>query len=142
MATDSAQWTCLDAPTWGLPRRCRPSSVSRRLQATTRSIYYEATAKLLRGYYEATTRSTTRLLRGYYEATTRLLRGYYEATNYTRLLRGYYEATTRLLTGAARAPLGQQHRSSSSVRLPAPLNPAARSRHLLIFYLSSLFFFR
>jgi|NorSeaMetagenome_1021524.scaffolds.fasta_scaffold292438_1 hypothetical protein len=77
----------------------RGAAARRRLQATTRSIYYEATAKLLRGYYEATTRSTTRLLRGYYEATTRLLttrllRGYYEAT-----IPGYYEATTRLLPG-------------------------------------------
>ena len=77
--------------------------------------YYEATTRLLRGYYEA----TTRLLRGYYEATTWLLRGYYEAT--TRPLPGYYEATTRLLPGAARAPLGQQHSSGSTARLPAPL---------------------
>ena len=74
----------------------------------------EATTGLLRGYYES-----------YYEATTRLLRGYYAAT--TWLLRGY-QATTRLLTGAARAPVGQQHRSSRTARLPAPLNPAARSR--------------
>ena len=57
MATDSAQWTCLDAPTWV----SRGAAARRRLQATTRS----------------TTRSTTRLLRGYCEATTRLLRGYY-----------------------------------------------------------------
>ena len=84
--------------------------------------YYEATTRLLRGYYEA----TTRLLRGYYEATTWLLRGYYETT--TRPLPGYYEATTRLLPGAARAPLGQQHSSGSTARLPAPLVLAARSR--------------
>ena len=76
----------------------------------------EATAGLLRGHYES-----------YYEATTRLLRGYYEAT--TRPLPGYYEATTRLLPGAARAPLGQQHSSGSTARLPAPLTPATRSRH-------------
>jgi hypothetical protein len=86
----------------------------------------EATTGLLRGYYESYYEATTRLLRGYYAATTRLLRGYYQAT--TRLLRGYYEATTRLLPGAARAPLGQQHSSSSTARLPAPLVLAARSR--------------
>jgi hypothetical protein len=85
-----------------------------------------------RGYYRATTRLLRELLlRGYYKATTRLLAirllpGYYQAT--TRPLPGYYQATTRLLPGAARAPLGQQHRSRSPARLPAPLNPAARSR--------------
>ena len=72
-------------------------------------------------------RRSTRLL----QATTRLLAirllpGYYQAT--TRPLPGYYQATTRLLPGAARAPLGQQHRSSSPARLPAPLTPATRSR--------------
>jgi len=79
-----------------------------------------------RGYHGATTRLLRELLRGYYEATTRLLRGYYEAT--TRPLPGYYEATTRLLPGAARTPLGQQHSSGSTARLPAPLTPATRSR--------------
>ena len=85
-----------------------------------------------RGYYGATTRLLRELLlRGYYKATTRLLAirllpGYYQAT--TRPLPGYYQATTRLLPGAARAPLGQQHRSRSPARLPAPLilSPPAR----------------
>ena len=83
--------------------------------------------RLLRGYHEATTRATaTRLLRGYYEAasyqaTTRLLT--------TRLLPGYYQATTRLLYQEPRARhSAKQHRRSSPARLPAPLNPAARSR--------------
>ena len=49
-------------------------------------------ARLLWGYYEATTRATaTRLLQGYYEAAS------YQAT--TRLLPGHYQATTRLLPG-------------------------------------------
>ena len=73
-------------------------------------------ARLLRGYYEATTRATaTRLL----QATTRLLAirllpGYYQAT--TRPLPGYYQATTRLLPGAARAtwPAAPQQQPSSS----------------------------
>ena len=96
--------------------------------------YYEATTRLLRGllhevYYEATTRSATGLLRSTgLGATTRLLRGYNEAT--TRPLPGYYEATTRLLLGAARAPLGQQHSSSSTARLTAPLVLAARARRV------------
>jgi len=82
--------------------------------------------RLLRGYYEATTRATdTRLLRGYYEAAS------YQAT--TRLLPGYYQATVRLiLPGYYQEPRARhsakQHRSSSPARLPAPLNPAARSR--------------
>ena len=91
-----------------------------------------------RGYYGATTRLLRELLlRGYYKATTRLLAirllpgipGYYQAT--TRPLPGYYQATTRLLPGyyqelRARHS-AKQHRSSSPARLPAPLNPAARS---------------
>ena len=91
------------------------------MQATTRryyEVYYEATARLLRGYHEATTRLLRGLLRGYYYKATKKST-YYEATK---------RSTTRLLTGAARAPLGQQHRSSRTARLPAPLNPAARSR--------------
>ena len=87
----------------------------------------EAPTGLLRGYYKSYYEATTRLLRGYYVATT-TLRGYYEAT--TRPLPGYYEATTRLLLGAARAPLGQQHSSSSTARLTAPLVLAARARRV------------
>jgi hypothetical protein len=53
-------------------------------------------ARLLRGYYEATTRATaTRLLQGYYEAAS------YQAT--TRLLPGYYQATTNLILSEAKA---------------------------------------
>ena len=98
-------------------------------RATTRLLYEATTRSTMGGYYEA----TTRLLRGYYEATTRLLRGYYEAT--TWLLRGYYEATTRLLPGYYRAtnrsraratwPAApqQQHSSSASAR---PLIPGQK----------------
>jgi len=97
--------------------------------------YYEATTRLLQGYYEATTRLPRGLLRVYYEATTRLLRGNYEAT--TWLLPGYYQATTWLLPGYHEATnrrkprarhSAKQHRSSSTARLPAPLNPAAQSQ--------------
>ena len=70
-------------------------------------------ARLLRGYYEVTTRATaTRLL----QATTRLL-AIRLLPGTTRPLPGYYQATTRLLPGAARAPLGQaapQQQPSSS----------------------------
>ena len=50
-----------------------------------------------RQYYESYYEATTRLLRGYYVAT--VLRGYYEREATTRPLPGYYEATTRLLPG-------------------------------------------
>jgi hypothetical protein len=94
----------------------------RRHTAGYYEVYYEATTRLLQGYYEATKKSTTRLLRG-------LLRGYYyKATKESTYYEATKRSTTRLLTGAARAPLGQQHRSSRTARLPAPLNPAARSR--------------
>ena len=110
-----------DIPTGPSPHARRRRRIATASQAPQRGYYG-------RGYYEATTRATaTRLL----QATTRLLAirllpGYYQAT--TRPLPGYYQATTRLLPGAARAPLGQQHRSSSPARLPAPLTPATRSR--------------
>jgi hypothetical protein len=85
--------------------------------------------RLLRGYYEATTRATTRLLRGYYAAITRLLRGYYQAT--TRLLPGYYEATTRSRTRTTRpAAQQQQHRSSAGAARLGSSKPASTIRTL------------
>ena len=110
---------------------CRPTSSKHPYRpfaaaeaAADRHRVASTAARLLRGYYEVTTRATaTRLL----QATTRLL-AIRLLPGTTRPLPGYYQATTRLLPGAARAPLGQQHRSSSPARLPAPLTPATRSR--------------
>jgi hypothetical protein len=120
----------LQAPLPALRRRLEAAADRNRVASTATRLprgslrgYYESyydSTRLLRGYYEA----TTRLLRGN-AATTWLLRGCYETT--TRPLPGYYEATTRLLPGAARTPLGQQHSSGSTARLPAPLTPATRS---------------
>jgi hypothetical protein len=67
----------LHAPLPALRRRLEAAADRHRVASTA--------TRLPRGYYEATTRATTRLLRGY---TTRLLRGYYEAT--TRPLPGHY----------------------------------------------------
>ena len=120
-----------EAPDSGPALSCRPTTSKHPYRpfaaaeaAADRHRVASTAARLLRGYYEATTRATaTRLL----QATTRLL-AIRLLPGTTRPLPGYYQATTRLLPGAARAPLGQQHRSSSPARLPAPLTPATRSR--------------
>ena len=131
MATDSVQWTCLDAPTLGPRMSHDPRSVglARHLStehAATRTYTGSPLARRniataspapQRGYHGATTRLLRELLRGYYEATTGLLRGYYVAT--TRLLQGYYQATTRL-------PLGYYKATTRS--RPRATRPAAQQR--------------
>jgi len=142
MATDSVQWTCLDAPTLGPRMSHDPRSVglARHLStehAATRT--YTGSSPLARrniataspapqrGYHGATTRLLRELLRGYYGATTRLLRGYYEAT--TRLLPGHYQATTRLLQGYYQEPPARH--SASGTAAAAPLVCRRRSSRQL-----------
>ena len=95
----SAGWTGISAGP-PLPSKHPYRPLAARLEAAADLHRVASTAmRLLRGYYEATTRATTRLprgpLRGYYGATTGPLRGYYRRST-TRLLQGYYQVTTRL----------------------------------------------
>ena len=111
----------MQAPDSGPALSCRPTTSKHPYRpfaaaeaAADRHRVASAAARLLRGYYEATTRATaTRLL----QATTRLLAirllpGYYQAT--TRLLPGHYQATTRLLPGYYQEPRARHLASSTA----------------------------
>ena len=125
----------MQAPDSGPALSCRPTSSKHPYRpfaaaeaAAGRHRVASTAARLLRGYYEATTRATaTRRLQGYYEAasyqaTTRLLPGYYQAT-----LPGHYQATTRLLPG---------YYQESRARHLASSTAAAAQPYLSISYLS------
>jgi len=102
----------LQAP---LPALCRRGGGGR--SPPRRQHRNEATAGLLRGYYES-----------YYEATTRLLRGYYEAT--TRPLPGHYQATTRLPRGYYQEPHARHSASSTAAAAPLVCRRRSRQQHV------------
>jgi hypothetical protein len=127
-ARDCFDHAALGYPSTSLSSQTLAAVAARTEAAADRHRVASTATRLPRGYYEATTRATTRLLRGYYAATTWLLRGHYQAT--TRLLRGYHETTTRSRPRATRPAAQQrQHRSPAGAAHASNSEPTPTIRH-------------